>query len=224
MGGRGGASHRIGGGFFGRDPNFNGYYVPSSLREAIDRHLALGSFNQAAWNALSVAEQQAIYAYTGSAYSTMNSVLFGNSVPNQRMQDLIDNATSGMSKLRAPFDFVATRGDRPKDIASLLGGTVDQLSNAAYLRGRIGKTVEFKGFMSSAVHEDAAWTWKGVTTIIKTPKGTHGLFVDPVSANAGENEFLYQRGTKLKIHKITTDANGRLKTITLEVLPTKRKH
>lgn len=223
MGGRGGGSHRVGGGYFGRDPDLSGYFVPSSLREAIDRHLALGSFSQAAWDALADDERKAIYCYTGSSYTAMNNALFGKGAADARIQSLIDNATRGMGKMHTAFDFVATRGDSVHDMASLLGGTVDQLSNAAFLRSKIGKTVEFKGFMSSAVHEAAAWTHKGITTIIKTPKGTNGMYVDPVSANSGEFEFLYQRSVKLKVHKITTDANGRLKTIVVEALPVKKK-
>lgn len=224
MGGRGGTSHRAsGGGFFGRDPNLNGYYIPQNLQEAIDRHLVLGSFSQAAWDMLTDAERNSIFSYTGSHYTAMNDVLFGKRAASPHVQSLIDYATRGMDKMSASFDFVATRGDSIRDMASLLGGTVDQLSNPAFLRGRIGKTVEFKGFMSSGVHESAAWTHKGVTTIIKTPKGTKGMYVDPVSANRGEFEFLFQRGARLKVHKITTDSNGQLKTITLEVVPTKKK-
>ena len=223
MGARGSSSHRSGGGFFGREPNLAGYYIPPNLRDAVDKHLAMGSFTWDNWNGLSSAERDGIYEYTGSAYTEINKALFGSQRASPYIQSLIDNATSGMNKMSAPFDFVATRGDSIRDMEALLGGTVDQLSNPAFLRGRIGKTVEFKGFMSSAVHEDKAWTFKGVTTIIKTPRGTKGMYVDLVSANSGEKEFLYQRGTKLKVGKITTDSNGQLKTITLEVVLPKRK-
>lgn len=224
MGGRGGASHRsVSGGVYGRDPDYNGYYVPQSLREAIDRHMSLGNFDWNLWNALTQAERDGIFAYTGSAYSAINQVLFGSKAMTPRLRELIDNATSGMSKMQATFNFVATRGDRLEDMASLLKGTVAQMSDPAFLRSRIGKAFEFKGFMSSGVHQDAAWTFKGVTSIIKTPKGTHGLYVDPVSAHRGENEFLYQRGVKLMVHKIITDSNGRLKTVVFEVVTKKKK-
>ena len=153
----------------------------------------------------------------------MNDALFGKNRASSYTQNLIDLATKGMDRFEAKFDFVSVRGDRPADMASLLQGTVAQLSNPAFLRSRIGKEFEFKGFMSSAVHEDAAWTWKGVTTVIKTPKGTKGLFVDPVSKHRGESEFMYQRGTKLKVLKIETDSHGQLKKIYLEAVQ-KKKH
>lgn len=221
MGGRGGIGHYPG--MYGRNPNFMGYYVPRTLQEALGTHMRMQSFSQALWDTVPSAERDAIRAYTGSDYVSMNDALFGKNQASSYTQNLIDLATRGMDRFEAKFDFVSVRGDRPSDMASLLQGTVAQLSNPAFLRSRIGKEFEFKGFMSSAVHEDAAWTWKGVTTVIKTPKGTKGLFVDPVSRHRGESEFMYQRGTKLKVLKIETDSRGQLKKIYLEAVQ-KKKH
>ena len=222
MGGRGGLGHYPG--TYGRTPDFSGFYVPRTLREAIDTHLRLESFTDAMWNGIPAEERDAIRAYTGNAYVPINDALFGKNAASSGTQRLIDLATQGMDRFEAKFDFVAVRGDKPDDMASLLQGTVAQLSNPAFLRSRIGKEFEFKGFMSSAVHEDAAWTWKGVTTVIKTPKGTKGIYIDPVSVHNGEREFLFQRGTKLKALKIETNANGRLNKIYFEVVPPKKRH
>ncbi|GEM_PF-4643191 len=223
MGTRGSASHG-GAGYFGRNFNLSGYYDPAHVNvyDAEQMHLHHGNFSQELWNSLSDAERAGIRSYTGAWYTDMNDALFGGGAVSGRVQQMIDNATSGMNRMASQFNFVAYRGDSPYDMANLLGGTRDQLRNAAFLRGSIGKTVEFKGFMSTAIHEDYAWTHKGVTTVIKTPKGAKGFFVDPVSANQGEKEFLFQRGTKMKVVRIETDSSGDLKKIYLEVVPGKK--
>lgn len=224
MGTRGSSSHS-GAGFFGRMPDYSNYYYPmnQSLYDAEIQHRNMLSFNRTLWESLSPAQRDAIKAYTGNYYSAMNDALFGTTVANAHIQSLIDEATNGMNHMTATFDFITFRGDAPEDIAKLLGGTNAQLGNASFLRKSIGKTVEFKGFMSTAIHIDKAWTFKGVTTIIRTPKGTEGFYVDPESAHRGEKEFLYQRGTQMKVVRIETNPFGRLNKIYLDVIPRKKR-
>ena len=132
MGGRGGLGHYPG--TYGRTPDFSGFYVPRTLREAIDTHLRLESFTDAMWNAIPAEERDAIRAYTGNAYVPINDALFGKNAASSGTQRLIDLATQGMDRFEAKFDFVAVRGDKPGDMASLLQGTVAQLSKRRNVR------------------------------------------------------------------------------------------
>ena len=88
-------------------------------------------------------------------------------------------------------------------------------------KSRIGKTVTDKGFMSSAVTEADAWF--GVKYKIYVPKGVSGMYVDPISRNSGEREFLFNADTQFIVHEIKTDAYGIITSMTLEALPKRRR-
>ena len=123
-----------------------------------------------------------------------------------------------------PFgdDVITFRGANLHWTANLLGGTEAQMENAAFLRSRIGKTVVDKGFMSSGTHKDSSWS-AAVDYTIFVHKGVRGMYVDPISENSGEYEFLFGRDTEFKVHMIRTGSNGRIRELVLEALPTKRR-
>ena len=58
-----------------------------------------------------------------------------------------------------------------------------------------------------------------VTYKIYVNPGVSGMYVDPVSANQGEYEFLFNRDSKFKVHQIKTDGKGRIVELVLEALP-----
>lgn len=224
MGGRGGASHRGTAGHFGRDPLLQGFRDFSDTLSTYNWH-EQNNFDWDRWNQLmSDAERNGIYAYTGSLYDAMNRVLRKNENEGAYVQRQIDNAKAGLSKWVTMDEFVVYRGAYPGPTASLLGGTKDQLSDANFLRSRIGKNVTDKGFMSSAVHESDAWTGSSkVTYKIYVNKGVSGMYVDLVSANRTEREFLFNAGTQFVVHEIKTDASGRITSMTLEAMPVRKR-
>ena len=201
--------------------------MPSFLRfatqsEAIRYH-EQENFSWDKWhNELSAEERNGIQKYTDYWYSSINTSL-REGRPDAAVQAMIDGATSGLDKFQAAGDVVTYRGANLHWTANLLGGTEAQLENAAFLRSRIGKTVIDKGFMSSGTHKDSSWS-AAVDYTIFVHKGVHGMYVDPISANAGEYEFLFGRNTTFKVHMIKTGPNGRIRELVLEALPAKNRH
>lgn len=221
MGGRGGSSHRNSSGIMGRMPNRPGFLRFGSQSAAAIWHEA-NSFSWDQWTRmLSDAERQGIQWYTGSWYSAMNTDLREGTPSSADVQRLIDGATSGLAKWKAAQDMVTFRGANLHWTANLLGGTEAQMSDAAFLRGRIGKTVTDKGFMSTGTHEDSAW-YADVKYTIFTRKGVQGMYVDPISMNKGEYEFLFNRDTEFKVHMIRTNSSGQIIELVLEAKKSKK--
>ena len=219
MGNRGSSSHaaaRV----FGRMPNYPSFRMFPSQMAAENYHKA-NNFDMAKWqNALTNEERSGIYAYTGMWYSDMNTNLREGYASSGQIKYYIDGATTGLGKWSAAEDVVTFRGSNLHWTANLLGGTEDQMSNAAFLRGKIGKTVVDKGFMSTGTHKDSAWS-ADVDYTVFVRKGTKGMYVDPISANSGEYEFLFNRDTSFKVHMIKTDSSGRISELVLEAYKSK---
>ena len=189
MGGRGAHSRIHGGGIFGRMPDLNGYLRFGTQFDAEQWHLA-HSFDWDRWrNLLNDLERRGIIDYTGHWFSTINTNLREGKPSSAEVQQRIDGATSGLSKWVAAQDVITFRGANYHWTANLLGGTEAQLSDPAFLRSKIGKMVTDKGFMSAGTHEDSAWA-ADVRYTILTHKGVNGMYVDSISRNPGEYEFL----------------------------------
>lgn len=205
----------------GRMPNRPGFLRFGSQSAAAIWHEA-NSFSWDQWTRmLSDAERQGIQWYTGSWYSSMNTDLREGKPSSADVQRLIDGATSGLAKWKAAQDMVTFRGANLHWTANLLGGTEAQMSDAAFLRSRIGKTVTDKGFMSTGTHEDSAW-YADVKYTIFTRKGVQGMYVDPISMNKGEYEFLFNRDTEFKVHMIRTNSSGQIIELVLEAKKSKK--
>ena len=220
MGGRGGASHSgrpAPNARFGNDPFAPAYMQFASQQEAIDYHLQ-HNFNQDTWDqALVETERRGIYYYTGSYYSEMNTDLREGRTSRPDIEQMINGATSGLSKFHAADDVIVFRGSNLHWVANLLGGTEAQMSNAAFLRSRIGRIVTDRGFMSTGTHPDSSWV-ADVNFKIYVNRGISGMYVDRISANSGEYEFLFNRDTSFRVHSITTDSRGRINNMVLEAI------
>lgn len=199
----------------------SGFRHFATLAEA-DRYHVNTNFDWSRWNAMLQKERSGIHTYTSNAYSLINTPLRHGTTPDAQVQKWINDATSGMNKWQAAEDVVTFRGAGLHWTANLLGGTENQMSNAAFLKSRIGKTFTDKGFMSSAVHESKAWGGE-VMYKIYVNKGTSGMYVDRISAYQGESEFLFNRDTQFKVHQIKTNDMGRIVELVLEALPVKKK-
>lgn len=229
MGGRGGASHRqtsgsLINGQLGNDPRLPGFQAFINTIDADAWHMS-NSFDWTRWNQLlSYAEREGIEEYTSFLYGTINAALRESEAASDYVDRIIQGAKAGLAKWAASQDFIAFRGANLHWTASLLGGTEDQLSDANFLRSRIGKRVTDKGFMSAAVTERAAWTGPNkVLYKIYVHKGTSGMYVEPITQSPGEYEFLFNSGSQFVVHEIKTDASGRILSMTLEAIPTRRR-
>ena len=207
MGGRGGRHKITGGGGFGRMPDTSKFLKFPTQAEAEKWHL-LNTFDPNKWQSkLTEFERKGIIDYTGHWYSEMNTYLREGRIPSAEVQAKIDGATSGLSKWILPHDIITFRGANFHWTANLLGGTEEQLRDPAFLRSKIGKTVVDKGFMSSGTHESSAWAADVEYTILNR-KGISGMYVDAISRNSGEYEFLYNRDTSFVVRNIKTNRNG----------------
>lgn len=215
MGTGGGSSHRATARTFGHMPtNLTGFRDFATQAQAAVWHEA-NHYSSAVWHAMSVAERHGIREYTGNAYDPMNTSLREGFMPSADTQRLIDGATTGLSRFRAAENMMAFRGANLHWTANLLGGTEAQMSDPAFLRSRIGKTVVDRGFMSSGTHRSSAFGNQVQYTIF-VHKGVSGMYVDPISHFMGEHEFLFNRDTYFKVHQIKTDSNGRIVELVLE--------
>lgn len=216
MGGRGGASHRVSGAYvFGREPAFQNVLDLLDVTAATAYH-SINNFDWAKWQGMTDAQKNGVYDYTDYYYGRMNDYLRGKGTISISDQNRIKYATEALDKWATKDNFWAYRGTSISGTAGLLGGTVQQMSDPAFLRSLIGKTVIDQGFMSTAIHQSSAWS--GVRYKVFIPKGTHGMYVDPISANRGELEFLLQRGTRFKVHRVETNSSGALSSLVLEVI------
>ena len=136
-------------------------------------------------------------------------------MPDSSVANYIAGATAGLDKFEAADDVVTFRGANLHWTANLLGGSEAQMSNAAFLKSKIGKTDVDKGFMSSGTHRSSAFGNQVQYTIF-VHKGVSGMYVDPISHFMGEHEFLFNRDTYFKVHQIKTDSNGRIVELVLE--------
>ena len=220
MGTGGGASHRATARTFGHMPtNLTGFRDFATQREAINWNIN-HNFAWNVWNAMTPAERTGIEEYTGNLYGRINTALREGHTPSPGLQNLIDGTTAGLSRFRAAENMMAYRGANLHWTANLLGGTEAQMSDPAFLRSRIGRTVVDKGFMSSGTHTDSAW-YADVRYTIFVHKGISGMYVDPISLNSGEYEFLFNRDTSFRVHQIKTNDRGRIVELVLEAVRSK---
>lgn len=215
MGTGGAASHRATARTLGRIPaSLSGFRSFASQVQAEVWNEA-NNYSWAVWRSMSAAERYGIEMYTGDSYAPMNTALREGRVPTADTQAMIDGATSGLAKFRAAEDMMAFRGANLHWTANLLGGTEAQMSDPAFLRSRIGRTVVDKGFMSSGTHPDSSWR-NDVQYTIYVHKGISGMYVEPISLSNGEYEFLFNRDTHFIVHQIRTNDRGRIVEMVLE--------
>lgn len=218
MGSRGSSCVVTSSRIFGSLPISSTFRQFSTQYEASNYHTVM-NFSQDTWSRLSNEEREGVYRYTGSWYGDMNTALREGTGTSGRIKSYIDGATEALKKFRAAEDVIVYRGANAHWTANLLGGTESQLQNARFLRSRIGKTVVDKGFMSTGTHQDSAWS--GINYTIFVHKGVEGMYVDPVSSNRGEKEFLFNRDVHFVVRQIKTDSRGRISNLVLEAMYTK---
>ena len=215
---------------FGQDPNYHNYSTFASNQDAYLWH-EQNNYDPAKWTALSPEERKSIKDYTDVYYSKINTTLRHELTPDTITQSQIDGAKSGLGKTENAMNVIVFRGANAHWTANLLKSDeklnqyelshLDHhavLRDADYLQTCIGKTLRDRGFMSSAVTEDDAW---GADVLYKiyVPKGTHGMYVDPISANSGEREYLFNLDQNFVLHQITTGANGEVTKLVIEAIP-----
>ena len=179
-------------------------------------------FDKRVWDNLSENERHAIKAYTGPFYSDINGLLrmpdgYKTEYDEKQIRGLIDSCEKALSKSQLKEDTILHRGiGSTTTLCKLVGGSPDDLKNPDFLSSKIGSFITEDGFCSTGGSTEDAWA--GVKMHIVAPKGTRGMYVDPISAMKGEHECLLQRGTTFEISKFLTDAEGNVTDVMVKVV------
>jgi hypothetical protein len=153
-------------------------------------------------------ELDAIQVYTGNAFEEMNKYLRGI-IDYNKYEEEINLAKSALSKASLPEDVIVRRGTNKKGFKALFSSN-DPNEDARTLFAEenkvkyIGSVVKDNGFLSTSpdisggFHDD-------INYIIKVPKGSNAMYVDPISRMQGENELLINQGKSYIVEDLVKD-------------------
>lgn len=138
-------------------------------------------------------EIAAVKRYTQSSYQDMNKVLAARSDEQRKGKaeyvELSKQMASALDKITNDEAFVVYRGESDGDYAMHLYNLRKEL---------VGKIVRRPSFTSTSVVPGRAFGGRVVFRIF-VPKNTRGAYVDHISENQGELEYILQRGSYLAI-------------------------
>ncbi|WP_219470835.1 phage minor capsid protein [Nonomuraea rhizosphaerae] len=144
-------------------------------------------------------ELRAIEAYTGSAYTSMNSALRGpprSGRPETRK--LIDDLDKAMTRQSVPEPVIVHRG---VDDGFTKANGVD-LGSDEEMEGMVGRVLRDKAYMSTSVGRQAAFHLNDIALAVRVPAGHPALNVEGLTSNPGERELLLRRGTTYVVHSV----------------------
>lgn len=157
------------------------------------------------WNA---DQKSGIRNYTTGQYTPMNQFLRGKTGYINETNRLASNTAQAGMRAQTE-EFLVLRGCNYKqfDLSDSHSYSWDAIEHQK-AKDMTGKTVQDKGFTSTSVGDSAAFGGP-VRLEVEVAKGTYGAYVDHISANRGENEFLIARGTQYKVLRVTKDSYGK---------------
>lgn len=180
---------------------------------------------------MSANEEEAVATYTGSSYQEINDYLRNDKYgtgDDKYYEQLIRQCDNGLKKFRLNENIEVHRRSTDDLLRSLNvrmsdfiddWGDLDKTAYVNEIKTRVGSLVHDKAFMSTSTQRD---TWSGsVHYIIRVPRGSSGAYVEHISRNAGEREFLLNRGTRLRVDG--AEVVGGYPTVTLTVVGRKLK-
>lgn len=144
-------------------------------------------------------EERAVVMYTGSTYKSMNAYLKGLKTAEdvgQRIIKYVDWCASALEKASTPRDMIVRRGDNYNMLKDL--GIDFSKGNLENIKGSM---VESKAFLSTSSDPRGGFD-KDIEYVVKVPKGSQGMYVDSISQNEGEKEFLLNRGGKFIVEDV----------------------
>jgi hypothetical protein len=169
---------------------------------------------------LSHDEKHGIKTYTSSAYKSINKDLRSGNLKNAKYKYDIEQATKGLEKCLLAEDTQVFRGMGGIDALSAWTGIpVNQLSNKSVQDSLVGSRLVEKGFMSTGIVSDAAWS--GIRLEVYLPKGTKAMYVDPISHYRGEREIVVQRNSTFEVKEVKTNTAGEIKGLVLMLVEQK---
>ena len=198
-----------------------------------------------AWDSMTSDEQDAIYQYTGSAYSSMNKALYKKNHKSAQYdtKKKIADMSSGLAKTEnvCQHDTVLYRRRFLKEQDGEYTRSREETAVFQALARVTGKktakpTFTRANYMSTANRGFNNSYHDQVRYIISIPKGTHGISVEEHSSHSSEDEFIIDKGydyevvgvfqtSEIRKHSngITNWETGCSPIIALRVIPKKNK-
>lgn len=172
------------------------------------------NFDRAKWDALPKERRDAVREYTGSYFREVNKALrdgvYSAGKAPRDVAERIDRCTEALDAFEVAEDVVVYRGiGSMRAMANFLEVTeaeLDKMVRDGALGQLVGNRASDDAFMSTGVSPGKAWSGPKVVALV--PKGTHALYVEPVSRNKGEKELLVQRGSRYEVVKVEQSASG----------------
>ena len=149
-------------------------------------------------NMFDEAELQAIENYTGDGYAEINRYLYkGHDDGVSPEQDEIINRTietldSAFEETQTPFPYTVYSG-----LSSRYRADKFHLGGEYIFRGYVSTSLDFNTAIGGFA--DVGDSDQPVVLQVELKKGQKAIYVDAVSANAGERETLLPRGSKIKV-------------------------
>ncbi|WP_048734808.1 ADP-ribosyltransferase [Levilactobacillus koreensis] len=145
---------------------------------------------------LSAKQVKVVGDYTGDAYEQMNAALRDPNKPaSKQTQRRVRSLQTSLKSFKLTKPLTVYRGTSKMGLKLSVGkvavkpGVVYQ--DAAFSSTSLNTTIA-KSFASKVILK------------INLPVGYHGAYIDPISANKGEKEYLLNPGVKLVVTKIQT--------------------
>jgi hypothetical protein len=157
---------------------------------------------------ISKEELEAVQLYTGHAYDDMNQYLRGI-IDDNMFEKEINLAKSALSKASLPEDVIVRRGSNKRGIKAFFNAN-DPYEDAREIFSDknkskyIGSVFKDNGFLSTSPDESGGFH-KNINYIIKVPKGTDAMYIDPISRMKGEEELLINQGKSYIIEDLVRD-------------------
>lgn len=155
---------------------------------------------------LTAKEIQTVQEYTGNDFVEINANLRGVDRYGQAV------APQTSEYMRAGYIQRAMR-PIPKHIRLYRGAgsgalgfkdsDPNNLPTLEKIQALVGKTFQDPGFTSTSVSKEKSFTYDTFRFTIEAPKGTPGIYVEPISKNKSELEMLLAAGTKFKIMSVS---------------------
>lgn len=158
-------------------------------------------------------QQNAIGAYTGSGYSTINALLRGKTAYGGNLDYYAEYAVSIQSAMKPITQSITVyRGTGPEQFPGLT-----YMSGFNDIKAFEGTVIKDPGFVSTSVYSNTAFSNK-VRMEIELPEGTPAMYVKAWSTLKGENEMLLAAGLKYHVVSVTNEGSGITK-VKLRVVP-----
>lgn len=176
-------------------------------------------YDDALVKSLSMDERSSIKNYTGNGYFDINKLLRtgdkskydSNGLTSKSINDL----TNTLNKSSLKEDVVVHRGIGGA-LPKMLGVDANTLKSKEFQNNLKGTVITEKGFFSSGGSMQDAWGGTKIHAMI--PKGSKGMYVDPISSYKGEHEFILQRNSSFKIIDYVANDSGTITDVIVELI------